>query len=146
MAVTEQQLVERLEATPALWTHWGFESWSQGPLTGVFRRQLFIKGGILGRIAEYGARDYIIWHCGSPEDREQLWRNLKPLPEIMTQRVLFVRRDERPARRIKSFWFGFRGYLEFFSYWPGDDLKINPAPADLTGLVELALNVKEKGA
>ncbi len=122
------------------WTHWGFEPWSRGALTGVARRQRFVKDGFLGRVAEYGAWDYLVWRPGRPEDREQLWAALTPRPEIMTQRFLFIAPGLRAGRRLKSFWLGVRGYAEFFSYWPwAPSSGKNGAPPDLTGLVDLAL-------
>jgi len=109
-------------------------------LRGVFRRQQFVKDGFLGKIAEYGAWDYIVWESGGQADRQALWGMVQPVAEIMTQRFLFVLPDPWPGRRVKSFWFGLKGYLEFFAYWPPD----GPAdkkelPPDLTGLVDLAL-------
>ena len=129
-----------LAASTGLWQHWGFEPWNWGPLAGVGRRQSFVKDGFLGRIAEYGAWDYIVWEPGDFDDRRALWAECRPRPEIMTQRFLFLTPETWPGRRIKSFWLGFRGYLEFYAYWPG---QTRPADdnlaADLTGLVDLAL-------
>lgn len=131
----------RPDATfPALtgfWAHWGFSPWESGPCRGVQRRQRFVKGGLLGSIAEYYAWDYIIWSPGSPDDRETLWRSLKPLPEVLTQRYLFLLDTPWTKRRIRSFCFGLRGFAEMYAYWPG----VSPTeePEDLTGLVHLAL-------
>lgn len=128
-----------LAAAEKLWRHWGFEAWREGGLAGVARRQRFVKDGLLGPIAEYKAWDYIIWESGRPEDREALWASLRPRPEVMTQRFLFLLPETWPGRRIKSFWLGFRGYAEFYAYWPLTGPGSGQLPADLTGLVDLAL-------
>ena len=133
---------EQLAAVPDFWEHCGFVPWSRGCLAGVSREQHFIKDGFLGRIAEYRAFDCIIWEAGSEDEREALWRALAPLPEVMTQRFLFVRNDPVPRRRIRSFWGGLRGFAEFYSFWPGAE-KGN-APRDLAGLILLALEVENK--
>lgn len=132
---------EILSQKTAFWEHWGFEPWRFGRLAGVARRQHFVKDGFLGRIAEYGAWDHIIWETGSVEDREQLWHSLVPRPEVMTQRFLFLLPEPKPGRRIKSFWLGFRGYAEFYEYRPGAGPAVGKGeiPADLSGLVDLAL-------
>jgi hypothetical protein len=103
----------------------------------VARKQRFTKDGILGGVAEYHAWDYILWSTGSAAEREQLWRSLAPLPDVMTQRFLFLLDTPWPTRRIRSFWLGARGYVEFYAYWPG----VSPRedPVDLTGLVHLAM-------
>ncbi len=129
---------EALAAVSAFWAHWGFQPWRRENLAGVARRQHLVKDGFLGRIAEYGAWDYIVWEAGRAEDREALFRSLAPRPEIMTQRFLFVMPDPAPERRVKSFWLGFRGYAELYAYWPPGPAG-RGAPPDLTGLVELAL-------
>ena len=105
------------------------------------RCQHFVKDGYLGRIAEYRAWDHIVWAAAAAEDRESLWAGLVPRPEVMTQRFLFLLPQPRPGRRIKSFRLGFRGYAEFYEYWP----EAEPAPGkgeippDLGGLVDLTL-------
>jgi len=131
-------LAEFLAGQVPFWHHWGFKPWSEGPLAGVSRRQRFVKDGFLGPIAEYGAWDYIVWAYGREEDRGRLWKSLNPLPEIMTQRFLFVLPNPWPERRIRSFCLGFKGYAEFYAYWPGSPQN-KKLPPDLTGLVDLAL-------
>jgi len=138
--MNKDRLLEIIRPKTDFWNHWGFGPWHFGELAGVARRQHFVKDGFLGRIAEYGAWDHIIWTCGGAEERERLWHELKPQPDIMTQRFLFLRPDPRPGRRIKSFWFGLRGYAEFYEYWPVDGTSTRrDIPPDLSGLVELAL-------
>lgn len=130
------------------WEHWGFKPWNRGALSGVARKQHFVKDGFLGRIAEYDAWDYIIWSPGSAEEREELWQSLAPLPDVMTQRFLFLL-EENPwkKRRIRAFTFGFRGFAEYYAYWPeawlhpDDPVSSQKEPQDLTGLVRLGMRL-----
>jgi hypothetical protein len=124
------------------WEHWGFVPWDSPPFAGVSRLQRFVKNGILGRIAEFQAMDYIVLEGGTEEEREKLWRKRGPLPEIMTQRFLFLLENPWPERRIRSFALGFKGYLEFYSYRPGGEG--NFKARDLTGLVDLGLDLLKK--
>jgi hypothetical protein len=121
------------------WEHWGFELADNPPFAGVRRRQRFIKSGLLGKLAEFIALDCILWSCGSEEDREELWRTCVPVPEVMTQRFLFLLENPWPDRRIRSFSWGFRGYLEFYAYWPGSESNVKTR--DLSGLVDLGLGL-----
>ena len=123
------------------WEHWGFEPWSRGPLAGVSRIQRFVKGGILGRVAEYRAWDCIVWSAGTNEDREQLWRACRPMSDVLTQRFLFLVENPSPERRIRSFAWGFMGYLEFYEYLPGH--AANDKVRDLTGLIDLGLGLAQ---
>lgn len=129
------------------WEHWGFEPWQRGPFSGVARVQRFVKDGFLGRIAEYRAWDRIVWQPGTPEEREALWNAAKPVPEVMTQRFLFLVHPPWTKRRIRSFVFGFRGFVEFYAYWPGEppgavSQKGGAEPRDLTELVDMALRLR----
>ena len=126
------------------WRRFGFEPWDQPPFGGVQRRQRFVKGGILGKVAEFHALDHIVWTQVGAEDLAQLWRESKPAPEVMTQRYLFLREDAWPERRLRSFAFGLLGYLEFYAYWPG--LESHAKVKDLSGLVDLGLDLLQKKA
>lgn len=139
------ELIETLEARADLWAYWGFEPWRSGSLRGVFRRQHFVKDGFLGKIAEYGAWDYIVWRAGGEAERQTLWNTVRPVAEIMTQRFLFVLPEPWPGRRVKSFWLGFKGYVEFFAYWPLAGPAAKEVPPDLSGLVDLALKPPRAG-
>jgi hypothetical protein len=121
------------------WEHWGFEPVRNPPFAGVRRKQQFIKSGLLGRLAEFNALDCILWSCGTAEDREDLWRTCTPVSEVMTQRFLFLLENPWLERRIRSFFWGFRGYLEFYAYWPG--FESNVKVRDLSGLVDLGLGL-----
>lgn len=136
------QLPAGLADLAGFWEHWGFEPWRQGPFAGVSRRQRFVKSGLLGPVAEYEAWEAVVWQSGSQEERQRLWRGLAPRPNIMTQRFLFLLAEPSAERKIRSFCLGFRGYVEFYFYWPGR--AGNPKAADLTGLVDLALKIAAK--
>ena len=126
----------------AFWDHWGFTPWQHGVFAGVARGQRFVKDGILGAVAEYWAWDCIAWDIGTPEEREALWASLTPLPEVMTQRFVFLTAPTSLKRRIRSFSWGFRGYGEFYTYWPDDANNAQAKlPRDLTDLVEMALRL-----
>ena len=90
----------------------------------------------MGPVAEYSAWEAIVWAPGTTEERENLWRSCVPLPDTITQRFLFLLENPWTKRRIRSFALGFRGFLEFYAYWPGADS--HPKVRDLTGLVDLA--------
>jgi hypothetical protein len=124
------------------WDYWGFEPWSRPPFEGVRRLQRFVKSGLLGTVAEFHALDHIVWTDAGAEELTQLWNDSKPLPDIMTQRYLFLREDAWPERRLRSFSFGFLGYLEFYAYWPG--LESHVKAKDLSGLVDLGLDLLQK--
>jgi len=131
---------ELLAVVPDFWEYWGFIPWQHGCFKGVAREQHFIKRGFLGPIAEYGAWEAIVWECGSQGERDVLWNSCKSIPEVMTQRYLFLLEDPWTGRKIRSLAWGFKGYVEYYSYWPGftGDKMIK----DLTGLVDLALAIK----
>lgn len=137
---------EHLVCVNDFWDHWGFEPWEMGPLAGVSRHQHFIKDGFLGRIAEYRAWDCIVWAPGAEEDRKNLWNTMRPLKDVMTQRFLFLVPNPWPERRIKSFFLGFRGYVEFYAYWPtpggGTSAK---EVKDLADLVDMGLRLALTG-
>jgi hypothetical protein len=133
-------LATHLAALPDFWTHWGFIPWHDGPFAGVARTQRFIKGGLIGCVAEYHAWEAILWTPGSEEARQELWKKRSPMPEVITQRFLFLLPAPRPERRIRSFCFGLRGYLEFYAYYPGSTS--HNRVQDLAGLVDLALKLR----
>lgn len=136
-------LADALSPLHDFWRHWGFEPWSRPPFAGVSRGQRFVKDGILGRVAEYRAWDGIVWACGNAQEREALWRRCKPLDDVFTQRFLFIVDDPWAERRIRSFAWGFLGYLEFYAYWPGKEA--HEKVRDLTGLIDIALRLTQTG-
>jgi hypothetical protein len=123
------------------WKHWGFSPWNLPPFVGVSRRQSFVKSGILGRVADFGALDHIIWESGTEEERMRLWQSRRSIPEIMTQRFLFLLENPWPERRIRSFAWGFRGYVEFYAFLPNGGG--SPKAHDLSGLVDLGFKLLE---
>ena len=135
-----------LASLSEFWEHWGFEPWFCGALAGVSRMQRFVKDGFLGRIAEYRARDYIVWDSGGEREREALWLAVRPMPEVMTQRFVFLLSDPWPGRRIRSFLFGFRGYVEFYGYNPLEpEGAVITEARDLTELVHMGLRYRATG-
>lgn len=147
MPRTVSDIGPMLEPLSEFWEHWGFEPWSRGGLVGVSRLQRFVKDGFLGCIAEYRAWDCLVWDAGGEEDRRELWRHVKPMPEVMTQRFVFLLEDPWPERRIRSFLFGLRGYVEFYGYnplSPGGAASV--AAKDLTELVHMGVRLSAKGS
>jgi len=126
------------------WAHWGFESWSEPPFAGVSRRQRFVKSGLLGKVAEFHAWDGIVWASATDEERARLWHSRKPMSDIITQRFLFLLESPWTERRIRSFFLGFGGYVEFYAYYPGSNF--HPRVQDLTGLVDLGMNLLHRQA
>ncbi len=135
-------LADTLASRHDFWEYWGFEPWQSGPFVGVSRKQRFVKDGILGPVAEYKAWEAIVWAPGTAEEREALWRRCAPLPETMTQRFLFLLDEPWTTRRIRSFALGFRGFLEFYAYWPA--ASVHPKARDLAGLIDLALTIEQR--
>ena len=137
-----EEIGRLLDSVDPFWEHWGFERWESAPFSGVIRRQRFVKDGILGPIAEYQALDYIIWVSGSGEERETLWQTIRPMKDTMTQRFLFIVENPWNNRRIKSFFAGLKGYVEFYAYRPTDDGGLGTTEiADLTGLIHMGLRL-----
>jgi hypothetical protein len=137
---------KRLASVDEFWEYWGFEPWDSPPFSGVVRRQRFVKEGILGPIAEYQALDYIAWAAGSEEDREILWQTVRPMENVMTQRFLFIVEAPWTNRRIKSFFAGLKGYVEFYAYRPTDGGGLGTTHvADLTELVHMGLRLGMAG-
>lgn len=137
---------EILAPLSEFWEHWGFESWSDGPFRGVFRQQRFVKEGILGPVAEYKARECIVWESGTEEDRRALWKRLRPIEDVMTQRFVFILEEPWPDRRIKSFFAGLRGYAEFYAYFPTEDGGRGTTEiGDLTGLINMGIRYGKTG-
>ncbi|HCA40445.1 MAG TPA: hypothetical protein DEP01_02340 [Aminobacterium sp.] len=101
-----------------LWTYWGFESWSFDHMQGVSRRVTFVKDSILGEIGRYYAYDFVIWIHNGCTDAEYIFANWEPLPDVMTQRFVFLEPFPSFDKKIKTFFWGFKGYLELYSYTP----------------------------
>lgn len=140
------EIGEILDPLDEFWEHWGFEPWSLGPFEGVCRLQRFVKEGILGPIAEYQAWDCIVWESGTKEDREHLWKTIRPMEGVMTQRFVFIVDAPWPERRIKSFFAGLQGYVEFFAYLPTQDGGRGTSEVgDLTDLVDMGIRLSKTG-
>lgn len=130
-----------MEGDMGLWNYWGFEPWNLGELSGVRRRIAFVKPALIGEVARYYAVDTIVWAVGSDASRENLWTSTRPIEEVMTQRFLFLIDGEIQLFRIQSFMFGFKGYKEFHSYWPGRGW--NRRIKDLAPLIDKAIEIHQ---
>ena len=146
----EFSIVGAMENDMALWSYWGFEPWSFEGMRGVKRLVTFVKPALIGDIAKYYAEDTIIWCVPNEPVKEKLWRSISPKEDTMTQRFLFIERREPPICRVRSFLLGFRGYLEFHSYWPQRGGRDNPETGnagfdvrlkDLVPLVDRAMKL-----
>lgn len=132
-------LAKIMEQDMGLWSYWGFEPWNLDSMSGVKRKVAFVKPALLGEVARYYAVDTIVWNLPTEVARENLWSSMKPLEDVMTQRFLFLIDQEPPLHRIKSFLFGFKGYKEFHSYWPGR--RCHKRLNDLAPLVDKAIEL-----
>ncbi|MDR1732529.1 MAG: hypothetical protein LBR61_10610 [Synergistaceae bacterium] len=126
----------KLARNSEMWTYLGFTPWEQGSMQGVSRQITMVKGSLMLPIAKYYAWDYIVWLHRDGPDIEWLLREWKPLPDVVTQRFLLVGGSGSDKRRVKSFAFGFRGFLEIYSYTPGGPY--HPKVKDLIPPVDLA--------
>ncbi|MDR2175440.1 MAG: hypothetical protein LBO82_05840 [Synergistaceae bacterium] len=143
----------RLEQKMDMWSYLGFEPWEhwtpRGVMRGVNRRITLMKSSVLGPIGKYYAWDYIVWLHRDAADIEYLLSGWQHLPEVVTQRFVFVGAD-RPARKVKGFWLGFRGFLEIYAYAPGgpekDARKYHPKIRDLVPAIDLAWSVQPENS
>jgi hypothetical protein len=105
-----------LMSDPELWSYWGFEPWASNAMKGVHRRVTIVKDGLLGEVCRYFADDCIVWIHAGEADMRHVLENGKPEVDLMTQRYLFVVGPAVVFRKIRSFYMGFRGYLEVHTY------------------------------
>ncbi|MDR3265867.1 MAG: hypothetical protein LBT15_07645 [Synergistaceae bacterium] len=108
----------KLAKSEEMWTYLGFEPWTHGSMQGVARMVTLIKGSMMLPVAKYYAWDYVVWRHRDKSDIEYLMREWKPLPDVVTQRFLFIG-GSSDRRMAKSFTLGLRGFLEIYSYTPG---------------------------
>lgn len=132
-----EKIAQCLISRKDFWKYWGFTPWERPPFSGVCREQHFAKKGFLRPMAEFSAWEAIIWDAGTEPDRESLWRSVAPRPDVLIQRFLFLLEDPWQERRVRSFWLGLKGYVEFFACKPGN--AAHAKVQDLAGLVELIL-------
>ncbi|MDD2206206.1 MAG: hypothetical protein WCQ97_00490 [Aminobacterium sp.] len=121
------------------WTYWGFEPWSHNLMRGVYRKVTFVKDSLLGEVGKYYAYDYIVWSHQGRHDAEYILSTWKPIPEVMTQRFLFIEEISSFPKKVKMFFFGLKGFIEVYSYVPGT--KWNPKIKDLAPLVNKAREI-----
>ncbi|MDR1621246.1 MAG: hypothetical protein LBS00_02600 [Synergistaceae bacterium] len=137
----------KLGESMEMWTYLGFEPWEyRGTadagavfMKGVARKITLVKGGVIGVIAKYYVWDYIVWfHQNFADPAQYIFQAWKPLPDVMTQRFLLVG-TQTPRRKVKSFWLGFKGFLEIYSYIPGGNY--HPKVKDLIPPVDMAWGI-----
>ncbi len=131
-----------LTTVPDFWTYWGFEPWEYSGMKGFYRKVTFVKDSIMGEIARYYAYDYIVLVHRGNIDADIIYRNWKPGPDVMLQRFIFVEERAVDKKKIKSFYMGFRGFLEIYHYSANTnyDKKIK----DLAPLVDKAWELIQK--
>ena len=105
----------RLAAAENIWLASDFKPWQNGTAFGLYRRVVIVKDGLLGEVARYLADDYIVLKYDE-SDISRLMRAAKPESELMTQRWLFLQESGENIFTRRSFWFGFKGGAEFYSY------------------------------
>ena len=121
------------EDVPDYWTHWGFETWSEGPLRGLRRQVALRKTALLGEVARAFVWDHILWDHRDETTERRLLEETLPEAEVQTRRFLLVTPREGP-RRVRAFLWGFRGYVEVLRYAPGG--RGHRRFRDLTDLVD----------
>lgn len=132
--------IAELGSVSDLWEYWGFSPWSAGGLQGVYRRVTFVKSSLIGEVCRYYADDYIVWRHSGRLDRDRVLKEARPQPDLMTQRYLFVEEIASGEKgRVKSFFLGFRGYVEVHCFAPGG--KYDRRVKDLAPLVDNALKL-----
>lgn len=100
----------------------GFEPWALNGMEGVFRRVTFRKGGLLGEVASYHSDDYIVWKHGGEADKRYILATWKPVADVMTHRFLFLDPVASGKLCTRSFFLGFKGWVELYSYKLGSEL------------------------
>lgn len=132
--------ISDLGKVPDLWEYWGFSPWNSDGMKGVYRRVTFVKNALIGEVCRYYADDYIIWGHNGKADRQRILKTCRPQPDLMTQRYLFVDGAESAGEcSIRSFLFGFRGYVEVHTFTPGGSFE--KRIKDLAPLVDKALEL-----
>ena len=121
------------QGIPEFWGHWGFEPWQWEGLEGVWRKVEFKKGSLMGPVALYYSYDFIVWKHEGLVTKDFLLEQRKWEPDLMTQRFLLLGTEKDSKPWIKSFFLGFRGFVEVLRYSPGE--KGHRKFRDLTDLV-----------
>jgi len=124
------------------WEEIGFTPWASLGLAGVYRRVTFRKGALLGEVARYYADDYIIWDHRGEESVRMILRDWKGEPEVMAHRILLLGEETWQKHRQKTFLWGFRGWVEIYSFRSGD--KPHKRFADLAYWVSMGLEYSKK--
>lgn len=124
------------------WEELGFKPWASLGLAGVYRRVTFRKGALLGEVARYYADDYIVWTHRGEESAGRIFREWKGEPEVMAHRILLLGEETWQKHRQKTFLWGFRGWVEIYSFRVGD--KPHKRFADLAHWATMGLDYFSK--
>jgi len=108
------------QGIPEFWAHWGFEPWRWEGLEGVWRRVDFKKGSLLGQVALYYSYDFIVWKHQGLLTKDFLLQHRMWEPDLMTQRFLLLGAEEDSRPWMRSFYWGFRGFVEVLRHSPGE--------------------------
>lgn len=103
------------------WEEIGFIPWANMGMTGVYRRVTFKKGAMLGEVARYYADDYIVWEHMGEQSAATIFREWKGQEEVMTHRILLVGEETWEKHRQKTFFWGYRGWVEVYGFRIGDE-------------------------
>ena len=93
----------------------GFKEWQSDNMNGYTRRITFSKTSLMGPVAQYYADDYIILEHQGQASVERILAGWQAVDDVVKQRVLLVGYDDNKIS-TKSFWWGFKGWLEVRGY------------------------------
>jgi len=128
--------IKMYQSIPEFWGHWGFEPWQWQGMEGVWRRVDFKKGALLGEVARYCSYDFIVWKHQGLLSKDYLLQHREWEPDLMTQRFLLLGAEGDSRPWIRSFYWGFRGFVEVLRFSPASsDKKGHRKFRDLTNLV-----------
>lgn len=126
------QELQTLKTMQRFWEYAGFAYWQHNGMEGVHRRVTFVKDGLLGKVAEFFADDYILWTHRGRMDEERILSQWKSKTDVMKHRFLLLSEEMGGKARSKSLWLGLGGYVEVLRYRSG-----TPVPAKFKDLVFL---------
>ena len=119
------------------WSEYGFEEWSGLGYRGGSRRVTFRKSSLMGEVARYYSDDYILRAPDAGAAARHILDNWQPVKDVMSHRILVLGDHGLEKMFQRSFFFGFKGWVEVSGYRPGDPLP-NRKFADLCTLANNA--------
>jgi hypothetical protein len=125
------------------WEYVGFSYWQAQGMEGVYRRTTFVKDGMIGKVAEFHADDYILWTHRGLLDEEMIFKQWKAETDVMKHRFLLLSAESGRSPRSKSLWLGLGGFVEVMRFRVGSSV---PAKfKDLVFFVDKGLEYAAKG-